>query len=322
MGNTSGSIQWIEKAFDNLLVKSEDYKSRLYEICFDLDIPDTKAKGYCYCVHLDGNGKPRVQDLIEFAADRILEYAIPKKELEKAKQHLIDTGSNSKIMSLRRKATTLFTNLKTTGEGGELLLYVFIQDILKLPQLISKMSLKTSGQVHYHGVDGVHVKYDPIDDSLNLYWGEAKMYDKIGTAITNCFTSLSGFLLDPLSATSVPERDLQLISGNIAANVDNTNLEDLLVRYFDKDDNLSNKLTYKGVCFVGFDYTGYPDKPLTMKIEQLKAEINLNVKKWFSAVSKGIKNHNDLELYEIHVFLVPFPSVAAFRDGFLKEIGK
>lgn len=80
-----------------------------------------------------------------------------------------------------------------TGEGGEILLYILTQDILKLPQLISKMSLKTSAKMHYQGADGVHFRYNRTTGNLELYWAEAKMYQNLNAALTNCFDSLKGF---------------------------------------------------------------------------------------------------------------------------------
>lgn len=114
--------------------------------------------------------------MVDLIYEKILEYAIPKKELDEAKAHLNDTGSPAKIVRLHRKAQQLFTDLEKTGEGGEILLYMLVQEYLSIPQLISKMSLKTSGQLHYQGANGIHVDCNSATESLNLYWGESKIY--------------------------------------------------------------------------------------------------------------------------------------------------
>jgi len=147
--------------------------------------------------------------------------------------------------------------LEKTGEGGEILLYILVLEYLKIPQLISKMPLKTSGKVHYQGADGIHVKYDSVNDRLNLYWGESKMYKSMSAAMDDCLSSVKGYLLDPQSAKSVQQRDLELITSNINANINDEDLENALVRYFDKDDDLSNQIEYKAVCFIGFDRNVY-----------------------------------------------------------------
>lgn len=312
---------WIDDAIDRLLVSSDgEIHSRLEKVSTEFDIENTKAIGHCYCVKLDANGNVRWKDLVDFMADQIIDYAIPRKEIIDAQEYFLRTQSTSKILRLKEKAKALFTDIKTTGEGGEMLLYILTKEFLKIPQLISKMSLKTSGNVHYHGVDGIHVKYDVTTKSMMLYWGESKMYADVHDALRECFESLKGFLLDTLGASSVQERDLQLISANLNPNVVDDDLEKLLVRYFDKDDDLSNKVQYKGVCFVGFDCSNYPDKPLSKTTDGVKAEITKELKKWTESASTKILKHTNLERYEINLFLIPFPSIQQFRDYFITKI--
>jgi hypothetical protein len=312
----------IEKALDELFIKTKgEINSRLEQVSFGIDIKDTQAKGYCYCLKTDGNGNLRTRDLVDFIDSKIVEYAIPKKEIDNAKQYLEETGSPRMYSVLRNKAKKLFTNLEKTGEGGEILLYIMTQEFLRLPQLISKMSLKTSNNVHYHGADGIHVKYDKDTDSLNLYWAEAKMHKRLSDAISECFISLKGFLLDTYGHESTQERDIQLITSHISENINNEELEDLLVRYFDKDDDLSNKLIYKGICFLGFDYDKYPDEnDLTKTTNIIKESIELEHKKWYNNLSNKIKSHINLDSKEIHIFLLPFPSVEQFRNYYLEAI--
>ncbi|OCF92327.1 hypothetical protein A9G17_03915 [Gilliamella sp. wkB7] len=310
----------LENAIDRLFIQSKgEIKSRIEEVSFCIDIPETQAKGYCYCLKVDANGNLRLMDLIEFIDTKIVEYAIPKKEIDEARQYFNETQSPSKVEQLKKKAKGLFTNLEKTGEGGEILLYILIQEFLQLPQLISKMSLKTSGQLHYQGADGVHIKYDTSSKCLNLYWAEAKMYSKFSDAITKCFESINGFLLNSQGYKSIQERDLQLITSNIHANVNDKNLESILVRYFDKDDDLSNNLVYKAVCFIGFDYKKYPLRDdLTNTTEDIKKEILKTHNKWYRSLSNKIRKHINLEKKEIHVFLLPFPSVEEFRKYYLE----
>lgn len=316
-------MSWIEKAIDTLLVNGEgEIHSRIKSLGNELEIEGTKAKGYCYSLKLDAQGNPRANDLIEFVATKIVDYSIPKKMQDEAKEYMNKTGSSSKIIDLQNKAKVLFTDLKKTGEFGEMLLYTLVQEVLGLPQLISKMTLKTSGQMHYQGADGIHVKYEKEDDSLSLYWGESKMEKNANTAIKHCFESLKGFLLDTYGYKSTQSRDLQLITTNLNENINNPDLEDILVRYFDLDDDLSNKLNYKGVCFVGFDSKNYPDKPLETTMEELVILFKSDMKKWLENSGKHIKSHINLEKFEIHIFLIPFPSVQEFRDYFIELISK
>lgn len=312
-------MERIEKAVDSLLVKTKsEVLTRIEPIDINLNIKDTKAICHFYSLKSDANDNLRVNDLIDFIDEKVVDYAIPKKEIDEALAYQLETGSSSKIVKLRKKAIGLFTDLKKTGEGGELLLYILILEILKIPQLISKMSLKTSGQVHYHGSDGIHVDYDKIANTLNLYWGESKMYANISTAITECFKSLKGFLLDSYSFKSTQERDLDLITDNITKNVNNKEYEDLIVAYFDKDNDLSNRLTYKGICFIGYNLKDYKDLNISKTIADIKNKISSEIIKNQNLLAKAIKTYPKLETKEIHIFLIPFPSVSDFRKYYLE----
>jgi hypothetical protein len=323
LNDSKNSSKWIHEAIKLLLVDGEgQIFSRLEKIEVELAIKDTEAKGYCYCLKLDADGKPRTKDLIEFVLTKIVDYSLPKKQQDEAREFLERTGSSSKILELERRAKELFVDLEKTGEFGEMLLYILVQEILKLPQLISKMTLKTSGKLHYQGADGIHIKYEEKDDSLSLYWGESKMEKTVNNALKHCFESLQGFLLDANGHDSTQTRDLHLISTNLMDNTNNPDLEKILVRYFDLDDDLSNKLNYKGVCFVGFDDDEYPSKPLEKVTSDLVTSFRDKIATWLKTTGKHIKSHVSLEKFEIHIFIIPFPSVQEFRNHFLKMLGK
>ncbi len=128
----------IEKAIDNLLVGScGEIDSKLEQVSFDIEIEGTNSKGYCYSLKVDANGDLRLKDLVEFIDTKLVDYAIPKKDIDEARKHLNDTRSTSKILALKKRAKTLFTDLEKTGEGGEILLYILVLEYLKIPQLIS-----------------------------------------------------------------------------------------------------------------------------------------------------------------------------------------
>jgi hypothetical protein len=311
----------IEKAIDSLLLKTKgEIYTRIEKIAVDVDVDETSAKCYCYCLKMDGNNNLRMEDLVDFIDAKIIDYAIPKKKIDLARKEFVETGSTAAISILRKQAVELFTNLKKTGEGGELLLYILTLEILKIPQLISKMSLKTSGELHYQGSDGVHVKYEATDNTLNLYWGESKMYKDITAAIRECFKSLNGFILDSYSYKSTQERDLVLITDSINLNVNNPEFEELIVAYFDKDNDLSNRLVYKGICFIGYDSDKYPSQTISKTMDEIKTGITSELTGNIDKISKKIKSYPKLASKEIHVFLIPFPSVKEFRKYYLNTL--
>lgn len=308
----------IEKALNNLIRgNGNELNAYLEEVSFNIPIPNTKAIAHCHFVQLDGNGRPRVQDFIEFISTKTLEYSIPRSEILKAKAYCEKYNTPSKYSELDKKAKRLFTDIGNTGEGGEILLYILVQEFLKIPQILCKMPLKTNPQMHYHGVDGIHAEYDKKLDMLALYWGESKIYQDLSIAITNCFDSLKEYLRITGGSDSPQERDLQLVKDNLDLN--DVDLEEAIKRYFDKGDPMFNKMQYRGVCLIGFDCDKYPS-PNHINSAELKVLISVEVNKWHTSLEKGIRKHIHLDTFIIHVFLVPFPSAEDFRKLFLKSL--
>lgn len=313
-------MDMIEKSIKKLIRGTgRDLSSYLREIHSDKVIHKTKARSYCNMLKLDGNGRPRVEDFAEFISMRLVDYAIPRSEIEKAKKK--DTEYNSTVWTskLTKKAVGLFTHLKNSGEGGEVLLYILVQEILKIPQLLCKMPLKTNSEMHYHGVDGIHVEFDKGEDKLALYWGESKLYQDVDQGIASCFKSLKGFFETAGGSTATQERDVQLIRDNI--DLLDSELEDAIVNYLDKDHPNFNKMEYRGVCLIGFDSDKYPTKPNSILEHEVEGSIKKEIDKWQKSLSTNIIKAPPLDQFILHVFLLPFPNVQDFRTAFLKEIG-
>ena len=296
-----------------------DLDAFIKKIYSDKQINHTRSRSYCSMLKLDGNGRPRVEDFAEFISMRLVDYSIPRSEIEKAKKIDIEQNSTIGTTKLVKKATALFTHLKKTGEGGEVLLYILVQEILKLPQLLCKMPLKTNPEMHYHGVDGIHVDFDKIENKLALYWGESKLYKDINQGISSCFESIKEFFITQGGSKSPQERDVQLIRDNI--DLLDEKLEQSIVNYLDKDHPNFNKMQYRGVCLIGFDSDKYPTKPNSLLEHEVEERIKEEIEKWQNNLSSKIVSTPPLEDFILHVFLLPFPNVQEFRNAFLSEIG-
>lgn len=305
---------------DIWLLPTNTLASRLEQIEVNFKIDETKVLAYCHCIQLDGDWKSRVNDLIDCMVEHVVDYAIPKKKRAEAERYLIETGSSAKYMRLRSEAIELFTDINKTGEWWELLLFLIAKEILWKPPILSKMSLKTNGNVHYHWADWVYFDYNNELEELSLYWWESKMYSDLNKGLDKCIESLKDFLLDLKGVKAKQERDLQLVSDNLINHINDEKLEDLLVWYFDKDSPLSNKVKYKWICFVWFDYDWYPDLPNTKTMTDLKIEMQSHITERFSQIKNVISKTPWVETFEIHFFIIPFKSVQDFRDYFIERM--
>lgn len=288
----------------------------LQEVEVHASINDTDITCHCHSVALDGNGRPRVQDLIRFIAEHVLDYAIPRSEVDAAYARREKDGSSGAIVRLATRARQLFTDIDNSGESGELLLFVLAERFLKLPQLLCKMDLKTNSRMHFHGADGLHVGVDAGADKLLLYWGESKFHADAASAIRECLSSISAMLLGQTAGTN--ERDLQLLERHF--DFHGSSLEAAIKSFLDPDSTNFNSVEYRGICLVGFDCDNYPDGIGEMELQELLRQLRQRLPAWKKQIAKRAKEEN-VDRFGIHFFCMPFPSVEEFRRYFRSELG-
>ena len=272
---------------------------------------------HIYMLRLDGNHRPRINDLAAFLSCCIVDYCIPKSEIEDANSK--DEKYNTKQYSLKlvKKARNLFTDLKNSGEGGELLLSTMVQRILDIPQLLCKMPLKTNPEVHYHGADGLYGKYDVNVKKFCLYWAESKIYADVDTALTNCFDSIKDLLVEEGAEGTKKTRDLELFRDNIDFN--NEEVENAILEYLNPDSTKYLSLEYRGICLIGYNEDSYP-KDLTGVEDKIFDSIKSKIENFQIKIGSKLKSRNPLDQIKIEVILVPFSDVEEFRNRFLEEI--
>jgi hypothetical protein len=252
--------------------------------------------------------------LAEALADRVVGYCIPRSRVAAAIQEAEDTGNPAKVVRLQREARELFAQLQRSGEGGELLLYLLIEAVLGVPQLLCKMPLKTNPNVHIHGTDGVHAKLLP-NGNLAMYWGESKLYEDVASAVRDCFSSLAPFLTEEPDLRA--RRDLLLIRDNLDAG--DAELTAELVHFFETDHPQSRGLELRAACLVGFSLDEYPS-PFEADGVSVTASVAESLVRWHDLVEKQIAD-NHLASFDIEVFFVPVPSVADLVQATKRHIG-
>jgi len=261
--------------------------------------------------------RPDTEKLIDKLICLLVDFSCTRQERNEAVLAVKDTGSMQAVSALHEKARRLFTTSATTGEVGELMLYFLAEHLLKYPQILCKFPLKTNPNVHAHGADGVHASVDPVTGHLRLHWGEAKLYQQLGAAVDDCFSSLSELILEPLGAKKTKRRDVELLRDYI--DLSEPGLELALRAYLDPDDTLSKKIRFCGLALIGFDLADYNAMTNELAKKEVTA-VSARVQKWAAKIEASVEKHELIGI-TIDVFCIPFPSVEAFRAAFLKRLG-
>ncbi|ACZ21905.1 Domain of unknown function (DUF1837) [Sanguibacter keddieii DSM 10542] len=273
----------------------------------------TRSTVRTHFVTTDSTGTPAVDLLSSAMAYAVVDFCVPRERIEAANAHYQRTRSTMHVASLQQEAQELFVDADESGEGGELLLFLLSEQLLGLPQIIAKMPLKTSSQMHVHGADGVHARIDD-EGILNVFWGESKLYKSSTDAFRDCFNSIKPFLAP--DGHDARRRDLQLVRDNI--NVDHPELATHLVRYFTTSDPQALQVKWGGVCLIGFDLEAYPNTSCLVEAE--RAELSAKINRWENAVKRRVSEHSLVDI-EIDVFCIPFPSVAELRKAVRRKLG-
>lgn len=287
--------------------RAESINSYLRTIEHAFELEETQTRFYSHLIAIDGNGSPRLDDFIEFVIRHIVEYVIPRSRIQDAKVKDQESGLSTNVIRLHNEARKLFTPLKKTGEGGEMLLYVLGEVLLNLPQLFCKMSVKTAGGVHFHGADGIHVGFCD-DGKLELYWGESKFHSTFESAISECLDSISPILKREDDAD---HEDLLLLQTHLdLGNPDHTEKIKLILN---KDNEAFNSVKYCGLCLISFDKDLYTP-------ETSEEIVSQNFESWKTSIKTRLKNR-ELQAFDIHLFCLPVVSVDSFRKRFLEKLG-
>ncbi len=288
----------------------DELQSTVMDFGDPAELDGTRTTVRCHYLISDPNGRPRIEALARQLADQIVHYCVPRSAIAEA-QALPPDRSLPATNRLARDAAKLFTQSQVkTGEGAELLLYMLLEKQLQIPQVLSKMSLKTSREMQYHGADGVHAQLLENGD-LAMYWGEAKLYESVKAAMTDCLKSLGPYLVG-----DAHEQDVFLVRH--FADTGNELLTERLLEFFDDNSAKSAHVEMRGACLIGFDHAEYPVLPRDTDIA--RDVLASSLAKWQKTFRTKVKNKK-LDKFVIEVFFVPVPDVQQLRDAIKRELG-
>jgi hypothetical protein len=280
---------------------------------------DVKIDGHFYYLAF-ADGNPTVQELVTFLEGFIVRYCIPRRERLRVQAEVVKTGDTKYLDKLLRKAKDLFVRDETTGEPGELLVFILMEAILKAPQMLTKMSLKDNPRAPVLGSDGIHVRIDEKGNII-LYWAEAKLDGELSRAFDRLCESLQNLDVERDGRTQ-RKHELTLLVDN--ANVTDDAHKEYFRKYLDPYETEAPNASHMHVCLVGWDYGVYGelDKMNPEEREQhFRSQYEGRIRTAASLLKEKFKE-NKLDHFDFHVFLIPFPEVSAFRTIFVRMLGK
>lgn len=314
------------------LKNAGQYSGIEYRICemkekYDFDSKICVSGRFFYLTFRDK--APTEEEFAKFIYDKIIRYCIPRSKIQEAKQKFFETGDERHITNLHDEAKNLFVKSvkergAQLGEPGELIAFIILEAFFNAPQIACKMFLKTSEKMPVHGSDSVHIRMSNDGKKLELFWGEAKLYSELSTALDKALNSISEFINGKEDSPDprVPrDRDIDIIKNH--PNIESEDMKFALLKYFDPYESESNYWKEIYTCMVGFDFSLY---------NQLKGVQEKDVEDYFRnkyieriksacKLFEGKIKSCNLEELEFAFILLPFKSLENFRNEFYKLLG-
>lgn len=287
-----------------LSVRRADYDRCLDVLQHALVVNGVAATLRLHYLKFNAAGQPMIPELAECLARQAVDYCLSARRrqdlelLPQSRQRMIE------------QARGLFRRVPTSGEAGELLLYFLQEAVLGAPQLVSKISLKTNPALETNGSDGIHGLWDAPTNTLDLFFGESKVYQQLAGALTDAFTSLERF-----HATEMLKHEIPMVSSQF--------------KYLDEPARLAllqhleggvpgNIVRINHSLLIGHDwnaYTAFVEAGGQELLNEFTAAYSGQATGWRDLLQTRFDGFSKRDL-RFEVFMLPFKNVQDFRNEF------
>lgn len=282
-----------------------DYERCMDAVQTDLTIAGITAKLRFKYLKFTPAGEPAYEELARALAKHIVDYCL--SSLQRSDAELLGHGRARMI----HQARELFRQEPTSGEAGELLLYFLQEAVLGAPQLVTKMSLKGNPAVEVLGSDGIHALWDA--GALSLYFGESKLYGRLGDALDEAFASLERFHNAGMLAHEIPLVTAQFKYADERVRV-------ALLRHLQGNQQGVVHLCHS--LLIGHDWDAYGQlqaAPGEALLAEFLAAYRERAPNWAGLLQTRFNDFTRRDL-RFEVFVLPFRRVQEFRDAVIREL--
>ena len=273
-------------------------------------------------IKFDPNGNPKIDLLIKILFSYFTHYCYSAQK----RSFTADTDDIEKeriISELKDEARELFRkweeeditddNQPKSGEVGEMILWLLMEVVLNAPQVVAKMDLKTNPNLEVFGSDGIHLKIDE-EDTLNIYFGEAKFYNDIYKALDSAFQSIEDF-----HTNSMHLHEYNLVTTHYKY-LNNTQQDKIY--NFISERVKGNDIKINHACLIGYDWDEY--KKLDSKerkafISNFTDIYQTETTRLTRLIQTRFDKFSKKE-FSFEVFFIPFKSVQELRTAFNSKL--
>ncbi|MFC0131503.1 hypothetical protein CR105_25585 [Massilia eurypsychrophila] len=290
-----------------LAVKEVHYHECVDVVTQNFVLNNLKGNVRYHHMRFDGNGLPMVKALAEVLYDYIIDYCISARNRSAPLTTVQSARLVKEARALFRRPEVTAEDPDETGEAGEALLFFLTEAILKAPQIVAKMELKTNHRDEVKGSDGIHARWDPTSNIVDFYFGESKLYKDVNSAISAVIKSVNGF-----HDNEMYRHELVMVTKHFkyADEKVRERISDLIKR---GEPGAGARLNH--ACLIGYDWAKYKSLDSADLKNDFLAHLVEDSQKIIKNLDKKFESFEKLHL-RFEFFFIPFPSVAEFRNAF------
>ena len=255
--------------------------------------------------------KNREEEFTDFILDSLMNYALSKEERES-----LDIQRARKLWKTAIRRYVKNSKKFKGGEIGELILFHLLEVVEQAVQIVNKMFLKTSGNMHFHGADAVHFGSD--GDLRILFLGESKTGDKFSQVLNDAIKSVNGYCNEEKQTFEV-----DLAVGHISEDIPEE-LRKEIINYLDPSKEDLSNFTETHAIFLGFEYKILKELENRHSGEELISKVietyRSEIEGYIHRIEEKISEYPNLQNRRFLFYLLPFKDLNAIRNKVLEEI--
>lgn len=266
------------------------------------------------------------KELIESLSNSLYHFALSKAEIKLLKESdklaTLIKRAKDKLIEYCEKNAEESSQKGTNNEGGELgeiLLYCLLESHLNAPKILTKLEIKTSGQMYVHGADGVHL-LKITEKDYQLIFGESKLYTSLKDGIYEAFTSISTLLENKGKKIDF---EINLVDSQLVKESCSDEMYNFLKKIiFPNANEDETNMDHSFAIFLGFNIEITDEEKSKSNSEfrtYIRGKIKTEVSKSISSIDFQIKKAQ-YKGYSFYVYVVPFSDLIKERLEIIKGV--
>lgn len=259
------------------------------------------------------NNKINVEDLKTYLYMSMGDYVFSRAKLEKFTQ----AGNRDAVIAQAQRVLKKNGGADVQGTGGELgevLNYIFMEEQLDAPKLMSRVEISTDGKQYNSVADSIHLLTSGVSGRPyhQIVFGSSNIVGDLGYAIDGAFEKICR--IEQHEAQEIHMAN-QLIFERLVTEEEADLVKDILLPKPSKNNRYN---TSYGV-FLGYSLGLGTDYPVHEYEELAEQKMQADIKRYIPYILKKIQDCG-LGMHSFYIYVLPFNDAEAEKKSIMEAV--